>query len=141
VSAIEKLTVLLRQYGCTLKRQKKHQVWSLPNGKTFTRAATPSDRRAANNSLSDLKRELGLTKQTATVGVRRERKAKIKRDNRPTFNAVPVNPALADQLRVSGSVESVLRDRIAELEERMNHCWGCRFRSWWNKRLKVLTRS
>ena len=135
--AIDKITELFRQHGCTLKRHKRHEVWNLPNGRVFTRPKTPSDHRADENNLTDLKRELGLTKRTATIGERRKRKAKSKRGNSPTFRAAPINTTLADQLVASGSVEYVLRGRIAELEAQMRRCWGCRIRQVFRNTLDI----
>lgn len=58
---------LLKASGAVLKRNKKHEVWELPNGHTFTRANTPSDYRADANSLADLKRILSQNGTKAPV--------------------------------------------------------------------------
>jgi len=55
MTAIQKL---LKRCGAELKRQHKHQVWRLPDGRNFVMAATPSDHRAAQNQMRMLKRML-----------------------------------------------------------------------------------
>jgi hypothetical protein len=52
---------LLKTCGATLARRTKHEVWRLPNGRTFVRAATPSDRRAGRNQLAMLRKLLEET--------------------------------------------------------------------------------
>jgi hypothetical protein len=50
---------MLAQQGAVLVRNKKHQVWQLPNGKKFVRSNTPSDHRAEANSASVLRKLIG----------------------------------------------------------------------------------
>jgi hypothetical protein len=47
--------------GGVLVRQTNHLVYRLPNGKTFTFGATPSDRRAVMNNRAKLRRLLRET--------------------------------------------------------------------------------
>ena len=52
---------LLEESGAVLVRQNKHLVYRLPNGQNFVAAKTSSDPdRAAKNSLSELRRALGV---------------------------------------------------------------------------------
>lgn len=55
-----RLDELLESSGATLIRNRKHLVYSLPNNRRFTRASTPSDHRSAHNSISNLRRALGI---------------------------------------------------------------------------------
>jgi len=48
----------LKRCGAVLVRQRKHQIWRLPNGRNFVMAATPSDWRAAQKQIHDLRRLL-----------------------------------------------------------------------------------
>ncbi len=50
---------LLEESGAVQVPAGKHLKYRLPNGMTYIMAATPSDRRAAANQLSDLRRMLG----------------------------------------------------------------------------------
>jgi hypothetical protein len=54
------VTRLLRDSGAVLIRENNHEVYRLPNGKNFVKAKTGSDHRGALNSLSDLRRTLGV---------------------------------------------------------------------------------
>ncbi len=61
MNAEQEICRLLEESGAVLVRQKNHLVYRLPNGKNFVAAKTSSDpERAAKNSLSDLRRALGL---------------------------------------------------------------------------------
>lgn len=55
----ERLRLLLEQSGAVLVRHKKHLVYRLPNGRSYTCASTPSDWRAVLNQITQLKRLLG----------------------------------------------------------------------------------
>lgn len=48
----------LQAAGARLKRDRKHLVYELANGTTLVMARTPSDRRAEDNVLRDIKRLL-----------------------------------------------------------------------------------
>jgi hypothetical protein len=67
---------ILRSHGAVLARQRKHEVWKFPDGRTFVRASTPSDVNGDRNSLRQLKRLLGLDGERGIEGERRERRAK-----------------------------------------------------------------
>lgn len=151
MNAREAVNRLLKSSGAFLKRRNNHEVWQLPNGHNFVRACTPSDHRADQNNLSNLKHGLGIVDTAPKdANERRDRKPK-RRDDRPVaFKHVgTMNTVLADQLRSIGLVEQGLRDQIAALtadRENLKHtvqqlrqnnaglkseirgCWGCRFR-------------
>lgn len=46
----------LRSIGAVLVRSKKHNVWRLRNGRILVTSQSPSDFRAFNNVLRDIKR-------------------------------------------------------------------------------------
>lgn len=61
MNAEQEVCRLLQESGAVLVRQNKHLVYRLPNGRNFVAAKTSSDpERAAKNSLSDLRRALGV---------------------------------------------------------------------------------
>lgn len=47
---------ILKDLNATLLRQKRHQVWLLPNGNTVVMSNTPSDRRAEQNIIRDIRK-------------------------------------------------------------------------------------
>lgn len=69
---------IFRQHGAVLVRQRKHEIWRFPDGKTFTRPKTPSDVCSDKNSLMCLKSMLGLNGERGTPGHRREKKSKTR---------------------------------------------------------------
>lgn len=48
----------LKLAGEVLLRQRKHQIWRLPDGRNYIIATTPGDWRAEQNQLTDLRRML-----------------------------------------------------------------------------------
>ncbi len=117
MNARDQVNEYLREYGAVLQRKRKHEVWKFPDGKVFVRAATPSDSRADDNNLSDLKKLLGLTKTVRTEGERREPR------NKPgNLSAPRMRLTLAEQLQpVQQSMQlqeaqDALSEAIAELE-------------------------
>jgi hypothetical protein len=65
MNAAVEVSRLLDESGAVLVRQNKHLVYRLPNGQTFVAAKTPSDpARAAKNNLSQLRRALGIVRET-----------------------------------------------------------------------------
>jgi predicted RNA binding protein YcfA (HicA-like mRNA interferase family) len=62
MSTVNVERVLVEQ-GFNLVRQRKHRVYRRCDGKTFVMASTPSDRRASQNSLSNLARLLGIPRR------------------------------------------------------------------------------
>jgi hypothetical protein len=145
---------ILKEYKAILQRDGKHLMWLLPNGNKFTQAKTPSDSRADLNSLSDLRKALGIfDPERGLAGPRRERKAKPGRQAvaRPI---APVSTVMADQLMKTGIVEEGLRKKISELEGGMRELhaalaeersiifdlraeidgmWWNRLKRWWRK--------
>jgi hypothetical protein len=137
------VTETLKSIGARLKRQKKHEVWELPNGKTFVRASTPSDACADNNNLADLRRVAGLADpDRGKPGQRRERRSKPGRmESKGHVHAAPVSD-FAAKLSLSGAVEAGLRNEIAALTQKIadtearhaaERCWWCRLKGWWIK--------
>lgn len=54
---------LAKEHGGVLARQRKHRVWKFPDGRIFVMPSTPSDRKAEANSMSDLRRFLGIKRE------------------------------------------------------------------------------
>ena len=52
------ITDELKRIGAVLIRQKRHQVWRLPDGRNYVMAQTPSDWRAQQKQISVLRRML-----------------------------------------------------------------------------------
>jgi len=145
----EKVAALLKEHEAELVRNRTHQIWRLPNGRLFVQSNTPSDRNAERNSITHLRRLLGI-KRKGGDGVRRERKLGGGRDRTEKYER-SVNTALADQLRLTGLTEQGLRDDIEmltyqndmlsaandELVADINAipkpqpCWFCRLKEWW----------
>jgi ribosomal protein S19E (S16A) len=103
----------LKSAGAVLKRRKKHLVYELPTGQNVVVSSTPSDVRAENNALREIRKASGEARPaTATVGERRERKHKPGRAREPwTVKA----PTMAAKLREAGVVERAQTTRIDEL--------------------------
>lgn len=149
---------ILKQHRAALVRTKRHNVWKFPDGRIFTTAQSPSDFRASNNQLRDLKRLLGLNGVRGVAGERRvpQNKPGVARPSRVTAS---VDSVLQEKLRMVGLVEDGLKVKLATLaielrESRAaNHrkkiqlrqvnehcvrCLGCRLRRWW-RRIQVHT--
>lgn len=109
-----RLRAALRECGAVLKRSKKHLVYELPNGKKFTTAATPSDKRSDLNGISDLRHAAGVVVAVKEAKAARDRK--VKPGRREPIWSIPVNPMSA-ALRQAGVSEKHYQDRIAALEE------------------------
>lgn len=107
MGAAQQVEDLLRESGAVLLRDRKHLVYRLPNGQKFTRSKTPSDRRAAHNDLSDLRRALGLENTGAVEGGRREKRRRQRVTSGPlTLKRTPaLAGSLAEQLIASGFAE------------------------------------
>lgn len=156
MSAEDQVNHLLRESGARLIRDRKHEVWRLPNGRNFVRAKTTSDCRSERNNLSDLRRALGIEVERGQPGERREKVYRPKQRPSREFFEKPVNNGLADQLRLKGVAESALREElelvqfenaslkeqleeaaeeIEQLESRACACLWCRARSWTRRAL------
>jgi hypothetical protein len=108
---------LLREHDAVLSRRGKHNVWALPNGKTFTTARSPSDWRAGVNSLHDLRILLGIQDENrGRPGERRQRK--IPPPDQPA--AVPKrDPQRENRMKLAGIVKAPLSHRVSALLEEM----------------------
>jgi hypothetical protein len=107
MSKRDEVNRLLESHGAVLARKRKHEIWKFPDGKTFVRASTTSDRNSEQNNLSDLRKVLGLT-PAHKPGERREKKNGNGRTEIFHYDR-NLNTSLADKLRVTGITESTLR--------------------------------
>jgi hypothetical protein len=112
----DKVKQMLADVGATLKREGKHHVYELPNGKNFVVSATPSDTRGELNALSDLRHALGVVKTKPTSEPRKPRKVKPGRAPSESWGLPAESSPFASALRQSGLVEQQLRTRIGQLE-------------------------
>ena len=110
----DRLTAALELVGAQLKRDKKHRVYELPNGRTFVLPSTPSDVRAEANALSDLRAVSGVDvlakPRKAPADVRAERRNRPGRAGELPWKA-SMSP-LAEALRSTGIVEQQLRTEL-----------------------------
>lgn len=135
----EEVNRILGERGAVLARKRKHEVWKFPDGKTFIRGSTTSDRNSEENNLADLRKLLGITPEHRP-GTRRAKKNGNGREEIFHYDR-SLNTSLADQLRLKGVAESSLREQIEMLERQNaemstaleNDCWLCRFKEWCNK--------
>jgi hypothetical protein len=65
---MKRITRILEESGFELARSKNHLVWKRSDGLTWTMSKTPSDSRAEQNALSDLRRFLQLGRARGTFG-------------------------------------------------------------------------
>lgn len=71
---------LLKSHGAVLVRTKKHQIWKMPDGRSYTMPSSPSCPFAWKNSLTDLRTFLGINDpERGKPGARRPKKAKKRR--------------------------------------------------------------
>lgn len=104
---------LLKEHGATLSRTKKHKVWKMPDGRSWTMPASPSDVHSWKNNLSDLRNFLGVNGERGKPGVRRPKKAK-KRQHKPV---APVTLLAAQPPRRSQMDELLaLRESLAPVK-------------------------
>lgn len=59
----DEIAKLLKDAGAVLDRTANHNVWKLPDGRIFVQAKTPSDSHTSRNSLTDLRKLLGLKRE------------------------------------------------------------------------------
>jgi len=112
-----RLTDALDAVGARLKRDKKHRVYELPNGRNFVVASTPSDARADRNAISDLRAATGVdvtARRKASPEVRAERRRRPGRAGEAPWTVVSSSP-FASALRDTGIVEKQLRAEIVDL--------------------------
>lgn len=117
--SMERVKEALKAAGATLKRDRKHRVYELPNGRTFVIASTPSDsHHAEKNALGDLRRALGEPREAKAEAAPRERRKKPGRNDSPTSWTLR-GTCLAEAMRESGVLESKLRADIDTLENQV----------------------
>lgn len=80
---------LLKEYGATLERSKKHHIWRFPDGRSFSLPGSPSCKSAWENNLHDLKKFLGIKELRGIVGERRPKRLRVK--TAVKFTIVPEN--------------------------------------------------
>lgn len=110
----DRLSAALHAVGATLKREKKHLVYELPNGRVFVAAKSPSDVRAEDNALSDLSAVAGVDvrekRKKAPADVRAERRRRPGRAGEAPWR--PSLAPMAEALRSNGVVEQALRTEL-----------------------------
>jgi hypothetical protein len=113
MSPTDEVTHLLEMDRAVLKRCKTHNVWQLSNGKTFVQSRTPSDKRAALNCLTGLRRLLEI-ERPARVSVPR---SKPKAPPRVDFGETKrrTEASFCNNLKLAGVVRSSLQDRVSAL--------------------------
>lgn len=138
-----KVEELLKESGAVLARSRKHQIWKLPNGKTFVRANTPSCRYEEKRSYNELRNLLGLVDETrGQAGERRPKRNGNGRAENFHYNR-NINTSLADKLSLNGVLEETLRKQIEVLknqnklliEETEKVCLFCRIKIWISEKL------
>jgi hypothetical protein len=138
---------LLTEHGAVLCRTKRHNVWTFPDGRTFTTAKTTSDCMASRNSLTDLRKMLGLTKTEATEGKRREKKNKPGRYEVPRLAealktaVAPLGLEVVDpKIREMGQEIHRLQWRLMrrnQMRRLMQSWWGWRIQRWIHYRIRL----
>lgn len=136
--ATDRVGKALKEVGARLKRHRKHLVYELPNGRNVVMAKTPSDYRAEENVLRDIRKATGVPREAKPTSEPKERRKKPGRMESPTAWSLPessVSP-LASALRDNGLVEQALRAQIDELERQLRRArWKVERlqRPWWQK--------
>lgn len=154
MNARAKVSELLESCGAVLKRQRKHEVYELPNGKNFVRAKTPSDTKSDLNNLSDLKHQLQIvTPRKIGAAPSRAKLSKAKPTKQVSTERMKSKVAslsLAESLRMAGLTDDVIRDRVSdietrlcdlesrqhEVEQRFEASWANRIQRWIESKLK-----
>lgn len=109
----QSVSEMLTNAGAVLLRNRKHEVWQLPNGKQFVRAKTPSDFRADANNASVLRRLLNDNNGPLRPPVAAEQPQKAEQS--PTSKSVPT-------VAIRAGVRSITPKLAAEwLEKRNTH--------------------
>lgn len=73
----------IQEHGGRLVRQKRHLAFRFPTGRVFIVPKTPSDSRAWRNSLSALKRFLGITRLARGISSRVNRQPRARSKQTP----------------------------------------------------------
>jgi hypothetical protein len=106
MNAEQQIAMLLAAHNFVLDRSHKHRVYRDPAGQIFVMARTPSDRRAFDNALGNLRRLLGIRPEVSRSQDRRRtnRRQKFNLISMNVVGQAEVRPSLADQLaRVWGT--------------------------------------
>lgn len=152
-----KVKTMLKDAGAKLKRNRKHQVYELPDGKNVVISSTPSDVNAMHSQVRDIKKATKTEepKPQKPVGTK-ERRNKPGRQGEPKPTPPPPM-SMADQLRMAElrqEKESIaeekeflaiqielmeqerraLNSEILDLKIARRKCFWCRFREWWRRR-------
>lgn len=147
---MSKVAKLLNECGAVLERDGKHEVWLLPNGKKFTRAKTPSDYRAEENQLHDLRHALGLVDSSPKLeeGQRREKKPRVKRPPQrlvgsPMASAMVTSGAVSlDDLQSRIEMQRTEITKLIRANEKSrteaqrliaSRCRWCKLKDWWSR--------
>ena len=78
----EDVEALIKQHGGKLVRQHKHFVYKFPDGRCFTLSGTPSDYLAERNNMTNLRRFLGIERET---NKNPDRRVKVGVNGKPEF--------------------------------------------------------
>lgn len=94
----EQTLKMLKEAGAVLTRQKTHEIWRLPDGRTFVRSKTPSSPLTHDNEFAMLKRILGVKteKPAKQEGHTRSRKARKQRVVTPAVLMKGRRPSMED---------------------------------------------
>lgn len=113
-----RVSAALAAVGAQLKRAKNHLVYELPNGRTLVFSQTPSDYRAEEKMLRDIRHATGTVSQPKPSEPRQERRRKPGRSEPARW---PALSPLANALQQSGvaqqATEQKLRWEILTLNE------------------------
>lgn len=74
-----RLQAVLEQLGATLKRENKHLVFGMPNGRTFVAAKSASDQRAEANAIHTARKVAGVVVERRQDERRREPRHRVGR--------------------------------------------------------------
>jgi hypothetical protein len=119
---------LLEQSGALLVRHKKHLVYRLPNGETYTRAKTASDHRAEKNNLVILRHALGIGRESQKPKGERTMQQQQPTPAPPVAIAppppAPPKAALKDRIETAIASEEAIQEKLlaeAQAHERKVH--------------------
>lgn len=115
----DRVAATLVSVGAKLKRQKKHLVYELPNGRNVVTASTPSDYRAELNMIADIKKAAGVEREVKPPRTPREKKPG-RAESAEVWTIPQQHSPMAAALRDTGLVEAGLRAQITELEGRIS---------------------
>lgn len=94
-------------------------MFELPNGRNVTVASSPSDVRAEDNMLRDLRRAQGAVAVPKVIKPPKEKRQKPGRQDGDWFGLPAERAPLASALRQTGLVEQQLRSQVGQLERQV----------------------